>query len=68
MRTFKDLNTEEKLNMYNTAHNFLHDHCEHVHSLFDKKTPAIAPSGSDMFKPELWKGIHWAWFVDFFSI
>lgn len=62
MLQFKEVNFNQRKEIYNNAHNFLHDHADHVHSLFDKDTPPIAPSGSDMFKPELWKGIHWIWF------
>lgn len=28
----------------------------------EAKTDQVAPSGSDLFRPELWKGIHWRWF------
>lgn len=63
MKEYDELNLHEKTQVYNNAFTFLHDHADHVHSLFTKKTKGIAPSGSDMFKPELWKGIHWAWFL-----
>ena len=63
MREYKDLSTEEIKEIYNKAFTFLHDHADHVHGLFEKETPCVAPSGSDLFKPELWKGIHWAWFI-----
>lgn len=62
MKEYSDLTKEEQLEVYNKAFAFLHDHADHVHSLYDKKTPGVAPSGSDMFHPELWKGIHWVWF------
>lgn len=62
MKNYDDLSAEEQKDLYNKAHSFLHDHSDHVHNLFDKKTPSVAPSGSDMFHPELWKGIHWVWF------
>lgn len=60
---FSELNREQRKEIYDKAFTFMHDHTDHVHSLFDKNTPSVAPSGSDMFKPELWKGIHWVWFL-----
>lgn len=27
------------------------------------KLPAVAPSGGDKLRPELWKDIHWKWWV-----
>jgi hypothetical protein len=63
MKEFKDLTNEDQKVIFNNAFTFLHDHADHVHSLFDKQTPIVAPSGSDLWHPELWKGIHWAWFV-----
>ena len=65
MKEYNDLSISEQLEVYNKAFTFLHDHADHVHSLFeDDVTPYIPPSGSDMFRPELWKGIHWAWFLN----
>lgn len=63
MKTIFQISKEERKQVYNNAHNFLHDHYDYIHNLFDHKTPVVAPSGSDMFKPELWKDIHWAWFM-----
>ncbi len=63
MTEYQDLSTEEIKQVYDKAFTFLHDHADHVNSLFEKTTPCIAPSGSDLFHPELWKGIHWAWFI-----
>lgn len=63
MKEYEDLNLHEKTEVYNKAFTWLHDHSDYVHRLFDKKTPQVPPSGSDMFHPELWKSIHWAWFL-----
>ena len=63
MQTYEQLKIEEQVEVYNVAFTFLHDNADHVHNLFDRRTPRIAPSGTDMFYPELWKGIHWAWFL-----
>lgn len=63
MKEFKELTTEERKEVFNKAFTFLHDHPDHIHSLFNKDTSWVAPSGSDLWHPELWKGIHWAWFL-----
>jgi hypothetical protein len=63
MKTFDQLVPEQQVVVYNNAFTFLHDHADYVHNLFDRHTPNVEPSGLDMFYPELWKGIHWAWFL-----
>jgi hypothetical protein len=63
MIKYEDLTYDECLEIYNKAFTFMHNHSEHVHNSFNSKTPEVAPSGSDLFKPELWKGIHWRWFI-----
>lgn len=62
MKYFKDLNEEEQFEVYNKAWTFIHDHSEYVSKMLIMDTPSVAPSGSDMFKPELWKEIHWSWY------
>lgn len=64
MKKYEHLTTEAQKTVYDKAFTFMHDHADHVHNLFDNKTQAVAPSGSDMFHPELWKGIHWVWFLN----
>ena len=43
------------------------DHKAHVDKLTAgrrwDKLPAVAPSGADKLRPELWKDIHWKWWV-----
>jgi len=39
-------------------------HKKHIYSLIKKDTNKIPPRGSDLFHPELWKEIHWKWFLD----
>lgn len=43
------------------AHEWYVEHRKHVDSIL--RSPAYEPSGSDLFRPELWKGNHWAWFL-----
>lgn len=63
MKTFADLTTEEKREIRKKAKEFYDAHKAHVVSIYlAYPTVGIAPSGSDMFRPELWKGMHWRWF------
>ena len=63
MNDYEQLSVEEQVSVYNKAFTFLHDHADYVHNLFTKYTPSVEPSVSDLFRPELWKGIHWVWFL-----
>lgn len=45
------------------------EHRDHVRRLlknaFDSRNPAaVKPTGSDLIRPELWKTIHWRWFLE----
>lgn len=62
MIEFGMLTTDEQFEIYASALQFESEHRQHVKALMSEATNAIAPSGSDLFKPELWKGIHWLWF------
>jgi len=39
------------------------DHRQHVNKMLANHGPQIEPSGSDASRPELWKDIHWRWFM-----
>jgi hypothetical protein len=64
MKQYKDLTEEEQKEVYNKAFTWKHDYADHVAKLLDqsKYEYAVVPSGSDLFKPELWKPCHWKWF------
>jgi len=64
MQEFKDLTEEQQVSVLATAAEWKENHFNHIKSLVKDKKYAIAPSGIDMFHPELWKGIHWIWFND----
>lgn len=66
MKKIKDLTSEEIFDLYNKAFTFRHDHADHVSSLLEsaRKNNAVAPSGSEIFHPELWKSMHWKWFTE----
>jgi hypothetical protein len=41
------------------------EHAKHVAKILHKNPSktAIKPTGSDLIHPELWKAIHWRWFM-----
>ena len=68
MVEYEQLKEEEKKEVYTTAFTWGHDHADHLSNLLEEDyckfvTNKIAPSGSDLFKPELWKPCHWRWFL-----
>lgn len=62
MTFYDDLTLEERIRIWNKAFTYKHDHPEHVEFLMSKTDYSIAPTGSDLYHPELWKGSHWNWF------
>jgi len=64
---YEKLKEEEKKEVYNKAFTWKHDHADHVANLMEREkcllNNAYPPSGSDLFKPELWKPAHWRWFL-----
>ena len=42
---------------------WLNDHKDHIKKLVDSCSNEITPTGEDFVRPELWKGIHWRWFL-----
>lgn len=66
MLEFKDLTPKQIVTLEAVGYEWLGQHERHVWSMIRKDTPNVAPSGSDMFKPELWKDIHWKWFLNTF--
>lgn len=67
MRQFIELNLDDQQVVIQNAMMFSFMHKRHVRVLTHKEENAVAPSGSDMFKPELWKGIHWKWYFNRFE-
>lgn len=64
MLTYKDTTEEQKQEIYNKAFTWRHNFADHVANLIKKENVSIEPSGSDMFKPHLWKACHWLWFSE----
>lgn len=69
MKQAKDLTDQEKLQINNSANHFYARHEKHVDAIRKAAEGAsVAPSGSDLFRPELWKAIHWNWFFTEFTV
>lgn len=66
MTEFEDLDRAEVAELIANGESFLDKHDKHVNNLVIDSGPsvAVAPSGSDLFNPELWKAIHWRWFLN----
>lgn len=45
------------------ARDWYREHRMHVNKMLSKPGAQVEPSGSDATRPELWKGIHWRWFM-----
>ena len=63
MKKYDDLSEEELREVARLANEFKKNHASHVDNLIKIAKIAVAPSGSDLFHPELWKPIHWKWFI-----
>lgn len=68
MKTWETTNIIEQEAIKESGEEFLAKHKTHVESLIKDCKYSVAPSGSDLFKPELWKGIHWNWYLENFNI
>lgn len=67
MKTYYDLQPHEQIRVQAEAYHWHDNHTEHVNKLLDTEKPhAYSPSGSDLFRPELWKAGHWRWFKTHF--
>lgn len=68
MTQYWELSEEERKQLKDKALSWYKEHQLHVNKLVHGKKIEIAPSGSDMFRPELWKAIHWVWFFKHMNI
>lgn len=54
----------EKQEVIDKAEKYRTEHSSHVRGLISYANYSYAPSGSDVFRPELWKPAHWKWFKE----
>jgi hypothetical protein len=62
MKRFEKLSQEDKNEIICRAWEWRQKHSAHVDRMVENQQARIAPSGSDLTRPELWKAAHWAWF------
>jgi len=63
MLEFEDLEYKEQEKIIQEGLDWMHEHMKHVDSLtFDGEKTVYPPSGSDLYRPSLWKPAHWRWF------
>lgn len=61
MITHDQLTKEQKIEIFKKASAFYLKYRFHVKDVMHGNKYSVPPSGSDLFKPELWKGCHWNW-------
>ena len=64
MKEWKTLTRQETKEVVDRANVWLSKHSAFVKCLASMDDYAYAPSGSDLWHPELWKSGHWNWFLD----
>ena len=63
MKTVSSLTPKEIQEIKTKGESFLSKHSIHVLTVINNGPKYIVPpSGVDLFRPELWKAIHWRWF------
>lgn len=62
MKTLPQCPLDELYLLHTRATLFMSEHREHVKALIRAAEYSYPPSGSDRFKPELWKEAHWKWY------
>lgn len=45
------------------ARTWYREHRMHVNKMLSTPGTRVEPTGSDAIRPELWKDIHWRWFM-----
>ena len=62
MITWYELDDLEKARVSVRAEAWYKEHKSHVNQLIEESSGSYSPSGSDLYRPELWKSAHWRWF------
>lgn len=62
---YTQLSDEDRRKVILKGKNWYNGHSRLVDGLMqNSRGNSVAPSGSDLDYPELWKAIHWNWFFD----
>lgn len=67
MIDFKNLDSGQLL-VVGKAMSWYREHLHHVVGLVKNQFVGYPPSGSDLFRPELWTSAHWKWFTDIYIL
>jgi uncharacterized protein with PIN domain len=62
MKTYDNLDKRQQIIVVTRAIEWRVRHRKHVDNIAKEASGSYSPSGSDLGKPELWKGSHWRWF------
>lgn len=63
MLQFKDCTDAEQQTILTSAHKYWKKYHSSLIKLVGDENHEVLPSGSDLFRPELWKPMHWKWFL-----
>ena len=64
MKMFSEFSVEDQMQFLIIAKHWYAAHKEHVDQLVSHTRDYFPPSGSDCYKPELWKSGSWKWFIE----
>lgn len=65
---FYGVSQEEQTQITQKSIDFYSKHFSHVTDLIKSAEGSYSPSGSDLFRPELWKPSHWRWFKSYLKV
>jgi len=63
VKEFEELTSREQAKVLITARQWRRAYSFHVDQLLKEEVDPYPPSGTDMFRPELWKPAMWRWFA-----
>ena len=61
---FEQLNEAEQVRIRKTANEWLQKNKNHVYRLIEEDKNKVAPKGSDLYNPSIWKPMNWRWYLD----
>lgn len=62
MKQFADITDKEWQEITRKALDFKAKNGGHIARIMSSTRGCVAPSGTELFDPRLWKGCHWVWF------
>jgi hypothetical protein len=68
VKTWERASKAEQAAIQTAGKEFLSAYTDHVRAITKESHFTVPPTGSDLFRPELWKGMHWRWFLETCSL